>query len=61
MKTKTVLQVSAVIFTIITIVHLLRAVLGWPANIGLWQVPIWVSWIVVVVAGFLAYAAWTAD
>lgn len=60
MKTKTLLQVTGAIFGLIAVLHLIRALSGWQANIGLWQVPMWLSWIVVVVAGYLAYAAWTA-
>jgi len=35
--------------------HVLRIFLGWPAVIGGWTVPMWLSWIGLVVAGGLSY------
>lgn len=29
--------------------------MGWEAVIAGWQVPVWVSWVGVVVAGYLGY------
>lgn len=55
MQEKKYLLVTAVIFLIIAVLHLLRLVLGWQALIGGWQVPVWLSWVAVVVAGYLAY------
>ena len=53
---KNYLLVTAVIFLIIAVLHLLRIVLGWHAEIGGWTVPMWLSWIAVLVAGFLSYS-----
>ena len=52
---KKYLSITAAIFLIIAVLHLLRLVLGWGAEIGGWMVPSWLSWIAVVVAGLLAY------
>ena len=60
MKTKKLLQVCAAVFTIVTLLHLWRAVMGIPAQFGGWAVPVWPSWVAVVVAGYLAYSCWTA-
>jgi hypothetical protein len=60
MKTKQLLQVTGTIFALIALVHLWRALQGWPANIGGWDVPLWLSWIAVVVAGYLSYASFKA-
>ena len=46
--------VTGVIFALIALVHLLRIVLGWPASVGGWEVPMWLSWLGLVVTGFLA-------
>ncbi len=43
------------VFLLITILHVLRIVLGWSAVIGGWAVPEWASWAAIVVAGFFAY------
>ena len=55
MSQKTFTTLASVIFGIIALLQLLRIVLGWPAEIGGWAVPMWVSWIAVVVAGSLSY------
>ena len=35
--------------------HLVRIYMGWPVMIGDWSVPMWASWIGLVVAGGLAF------
>ncbi|HYC17665.1 MAG TPA: hypothetical protein VEC94_10695 [Pseudolabrys sp.] len=55
MDQKTFSMVAGTIFAIVAVVHLLRILLGWPAVIGDWTVPMWVSWIGLVVAGVLGY------
>jgi hypothetical protein len=35
--------------------HGLQIFFGWPAVIGSWTVPMWLSWIGLVVAGGLSY------
>lgn len=57
MNQKTFSTVIGVIFSVIAVLHLLRAVLGWNAVIGSFAVPIWLSWVAAVVAAFLAYSA----
>jgi hypothetical protein len=55
MDQKTFSMVTGAIFAIVALVHLLRILLGWPVVIGDWTVPMWVSWIGLVVAGLLGY------
>ena len=57
MKQKTFLNAVGIIFGIIAALHLSRAILSWPAQIGIWNIPLWVSWITVIVAGFLSYVS----
>lgn len=59
MKTKTFFKVTGIIFLIIAALHLIRAVLGWDFIVNDVIIPMWVSWVVVVIAGFLAYAGLT--
>lgn len=47
--------VVGVIFLLVALGHLLRIVFQWPAQVGGWEVPFWPGWIVVLVAGYLAY------
>jgi len=59
---KSVNYTASVIFALIAILHLWRAIADIQASIGLWQIPIWFSWIAFAVAGFLAVWLWmTAD
>ncbi len=46
---------TAALFLIIAVAHLLRIIFGWPAQIGGLDIPVWVSWVALVVAGALAY------
>ena len=47
--------VTAVLFLIIALLHLLRIAFGWTAEIGGLGIPIWASWLALVVSGTLAY------
>jgi len=55
MDQKTFSAVAGVIFASVALLHLSRIYMGWPAVIGSWAVPMWVSWIGLVVAGGLSY------
>lgn len=59
MKTKIYLLTSAVIFTVIVILHLARIFYSWPAAIGFVSVPVWVSYLAVIIAAYLAYHGFT--
>ena len=48
--------VSGVIFGAVAVAHAVRALYGWPVQIGSLDVSVWVSWVGVVVAGSLC--AW---
>jgi hypothetical protein len=54
MDEKTFSLVAGVIFALVALLHLVRIFMGWPVDIGGWSVPMWVSWVAVVVAGGLA-------
>ena len=55
MDQKTFNIVTGASFLVVALVHVLRILLGWPAVIGNWTLPMWVSWIGLVVAGSLSY------
>jgi hypothetical protein len=55
MNQKTFSIVAGVIFAVVALVHLVRIYMDWPIVIGDWSVPIWLSWIALIVAGGLAY------
>lgn len=50
---KAYLGVSGVIFANVALLHFLRLLLDWPAQIGTWSVPSWLSWVSIIVAGGL--------
>ena len=57
MSQKIFLAVSGTIFAIIAILQMIRVIYGWHAQVGTFEVPLWFSWIAVVVAGCLAISA----
>ena len=46
--------VAGVIFALVALFHLVRIFMEWTVIIGDWPIPMWVSWIALVVAGGLA-------
>ena len=57
MSHKTYLTVSGMIFSVIALLHLARLLAGWPARIGVWDVPTWASWVTLILAASLAFSA----
>jgi hypothetical protein len=47
--------VSSGLFALIAVVHALRLVYGWRVTLGEWAVPVWVSWVGLLIAGYLSY------
>jgi len=47
--------VAGVIFAVVAVFHLVRFIMDWPVMIGDWSVPMWASWIGLVVAGGPAF------
>ena len=56
MDQRTYNTVTAILFLVIAALHLLRIVFGWPAQIGELSIPMWVSWLALVVSGALAWS-----
>ena len=54
MDAKTFSLVAGVIFAVVALFHLARIFMEWTVIIGDWSIPMWVSWIALVVAGGLA-------
>jgi hypothetical protein len=55
MDQKTYNTITAVVFLIVALLHLLRAIFGWPAQIGDLSIPLWASWLALIVSAALAY------
>lgn len=54
MTNKTYYASVTTIFIIVATLHFLRAMYGWEANIGGAEIPVWVSWAALLIAGYLA-------
>jgi hypothetical protein len=57
MKQGAFLLVTSSIFALIALLHALRVVYGWNVTIGEWTVPVWVSAVGFLIAGYLAFQA----
>ena len=55
MGQRTYNKLTAALFLIIAVAHLLRIIFGWPAQIGSLDIPFWASWLALVVTAALAY------
>ena len=55
MTQRTYSLVTSVLFFLIAILHALRLLRGWQVTIGAVVVPLWVSWIGLVITVYLAY------
>ena len=55
MTPKTYALVTGGLFSIVALVHLLRLAQGWDITIAGWLVPMWVSWIGLIIPGILAF------
>jgi hypothetical protein len=55
MDQKTFSVVAGVVFAVVAVLHLLRIYMNWPVVMADWSVPMWVSWVGLVIAGGLAF------
>jgi hypothetical protein len=55
MTPRAFLFVSGCLFALIAVLHALRLVYGWRVTLGEWAVPGWVSWVGLLIAGYLSY------
>ena len=58
MKQKTYFCLVAAVFSVIALLHLLRLIYGWEANIGGFVVPLCASWLALLISGFIALFGW---
>ena len=55
MTQKTYNSITVFVFAVVGILHALRILNDWPAYVGGWVVPMWVSWVAVIIAVVLAW------
>jgi hypothetical protein len=51
---------AAVVFAIMALLQLIRAVSGWPIVLGTTVIPLWLSWIAFLVLGGLSVLGFTS-
>ena len=61
MDAKSYSRVAAVIFAVIALLQLFRALAGWDITLNGAAIPLWASWLAAVVAGALACVGLTAS
>ena len=54
MSQRVFVLLTSSIFALIALLHALRLIYGWDVTIGEWTVPVWVSAIGFLIAGYLA-------
>ena len=59
MNPQTFTITAGVVFSLVALLHTLRLLKGWPVMIGPWRAPLWISWLGLALAAFLAYTAFT--
>ena len=55
------LLIAAVVFGLVGFLHLLRSLLGWQLILGNFNIPLYVSYIAVIVAGYLSWNMYNAS
>mgnify|MGYP001579984004 CR=1 FL=1 len=58
LEPSTYFKVTGLIFVVIVVLHVYRIFMDVTVNFGDWTVPIWVSWVALVVAAYLAWSAY---
>ena len=53
---KAYLVLTAILFAVIAVAHVLRLAYQWPVQLAGWQVPMWISWLGAAVPA--ALSAW---
>jgi hypothetical protein len=54
-------HLAGVVFALVAILQLVRALAGWPVQIGTTAIPVWASWLAFVIAAWLAWIGLTAS
>jgi len=54
---RTLLLIAGTVFAVVCLIHLLRLAFGWGAILGTFAIPLWLSWLGVLIAGYLSYSS----
>jgi hypothetical protein len=61
MSKKVTLKLAATLLSIAALLHLVRVLAGWDMVVNGWLLPVWVSIVVVIVAGYLGFRVCTME
>ncbi|MBT6034666.1 MAG: hypothetical protein HOJ15_00320 [Candidatus Jacksonbacteria bacterium] len=61
MSKKVTLKLAATLLTFAALLHLVRVLAGWDMVINGWLLPVWVSILVVLLAGYLGFRVCTME
>jgi len=56
---KLFLRLVSLVFALVVLGHALRLAFDWPITLAGWTVPMWLSWVAIVVAGALSLWAFS--
>jgi hypothetical protein len=56
-KERSLLKLVGLVFLIVTLLHLVRLAFGWNLILGTISVPLWVSWLGIIIPGYLSYSS----
>lgn len=51
------LKLAGLIFLVVSLLHLLRIAFGWSLILGDVSIPLWISWLGVLIPGYLSYSS----
>lgn len=60
-RTKRYYTVVSIIFLVVALLHFMRAVNGWELVLNGYVIPVWISWVVVVLLGYLTVRGLSYD
>ena len=55
MKQSAFSLIAAAVFTLVALGHAIRLLFRWQVTVGKIVVPVWISWVGLIIAGYLAY------
>lgn len=58
MDKRTYYKTVSIVFGALAVLHAIRAYYGWEAQIDVYVVPVWYSWVAVAIAGYLSVRGW---
>jgi putative Mn2+ efflux pump MntP len=62
MTAKSYSRLAALIFAVVAVLQVIRAVSGWPVTVGATtSIPLWASWVACVIAEVLAWVGFDAS